>query len=161
MRSFSHGEVTCHRSWTFPFVSQDLKSSQETPIMTVGLPDKMYPTILCLIKCLTTKAVKPSSLLASHSFDLLVYIFPFYGLVYCLLISYNMFNVWVLRSPFVLPSILPPYILPPKGELAYPICMVHYIWCLVFGIKLVPVVVPWSTTRVPPVSFLPCLVAEF
>ena len=51
VRSSSHGEVPCHRPWTFPFVSQDLKSSQETPIMTIELPDKMYPTILCKAKC--------------------------------------------------------------------------------------------------------------
>ena len=48
--SSSHGEVTCHRPWTFPFVYQDLQSSQETPIMTIELPDKMYPTILCKAK---------------------------------------------------------------------------------------------------------------
>ena len=49
--SSSHGEVTCHRPWTFPFVYQDLKSSQETPILTIELPDKMYPTIQCKVKC--------------------------------------------------------------------------------------------------------------
>ena len=51
VRSLSHGEVTCHRPWTFPFASQDLKSSHQTPIMTIELPDKMYPTILCKVKC--------------------------------------------------------------------------------------------------------------
>ena len=40
VRSLSHGEVKCHRRWTFPFVCQDLKSSQETPIVTIKLPDK-------------------------------------------------------------------------------------------------------------------------
>ena len=34
-----------------PFVSQDLKSSQETAIATIELPDKMYPAILCTVKC--------------------------------------------------------------------------------------------------------------
>ena len=51
VRSLSHGEVTCHRPWTFSFVSHDLKSSQETPIMTTELPDKMYRTILRAVKC--------------------------------------------------------------------------------------------------------------
>ena len=30
---------------------RDLKSSQETPIMTIELPDKMYPAILCRVEC--------------------------------------------------------------------------------------------------------------
>ena len=60
-----------------------------------------------------------SSLLASPSFGLLAYMFLLYGLVYCSLLSYNMFSVWVLRSLLVLPSILPPYILPPKGEVVF------------------------------------------
>ena len=47
----SHGEVTCYRPWTFPFVSQHLKCSQETPIITIELPDKKYPPILCQVKC--------------------------------------------------------------------------------------------------------------
>ena len=51
VRSLSYGEVTCHRPWTVPFVSQYLKSSQKTSIMTIELPDKMYPTILCKVKC--------------------------------------------------------------------------------------------------------------
>ena len=29
VRPLSRGEVTCHRSWTFPLVSQDLKSPQD------------------------------------------------------------------------------------------------------------------------------------
>ena len=44
-------ESLCHRPWTFPFVYQDLKSSKETPIRTLELPEKMYPTILCAVKC--------------------------------------------------------------------------------------------------------------
>ena len=47
----SHGEVTCYRPWTFPFVSQDLKCSQETPIITIELPDKIYLPILCQVTC--------------------------------------------------------------------------------------------------------------
>ena len=48
-----------------------------------------------------------------------MFIYTLYGLVYCSLLLYNMFSVWVLRSIFVLPSILPPYILPPKGEVFF------------------------------------------
>ena len=51
VRSLSHGEVTWHRPWTFPFVYQDLKSPQETPITTIEFPDEMYPTILYTVKC--------------------------------------------------------------------------------------------------------------
>ena len=51
VRSLSHGKVSCHPAWTFPFVSQDLKSSQETPTMTFELPDKMYPTNICTVEC--------------------------------------------------------------------------------------------------------------
>ena len=45
VRLLSHWEATCHWPWTFPFVSQDLKSSQQTLIMTAELPDKMHSTI--------------------------------------------------------------------------------------------------------------------
>ena len=34
-----------------PVRISSLKSSQETSIMTIELPDKMYPTILCRVKC--------------------------------------------------------------------------------------------------------------
>ena len=62
----------------------------------------------------------PSSL-ASRSFGPLAY-FPSLlpSLLPCyLILRSNMFIVWVLRSPFILPSILPPDIFPPKGELVY------------------------------------------
>ena len=52
----SHGEVTCHRPWTFPFVSQDLKSSQQTQTVTIGLPNKIYPTLLCTVE---TPMIRP------------------------------------------------------------------------------------------------------
>ena len=51
VRPLSHGKVTCHRPWTFPFESQDRQSSQGAPIRTVELPDKMYSTLLSTIKC--------------------------------------------------------------------------------------------------------------
>ena len=51
VRSLLHEGVTCHPPWTFPFVSQDLKSPHETPKMTIKLPDKTYPTVLCNLKC--------------------------------------------------------------------------------------------------------------
>ena len=50
VRSISPGQVPCHRPWTFALVSQDLKGSRETPIMTVELPEKMCPNILCTVK---------------------------------------------------------------------------------------------------------------
>ena len=50
--------------WTFPFVTQDLKSSQETSRVTNELPDKMYPTILCTVKSPkdTTTAVQAAAI---------------------------------------------------------------------------------------------------
>ena len=76
VRSLSHGEVPCHRPWTFPFVSQDPKSSHKMPMVTVRLPENMNPTILCTVECPmvrpqrlkahlglpTTSGLRPSSL---------------------------------------------------------------------------------------------------
>ena len=51
-RSLSRGDVTWHRPSSLPFVYQDVKKSQETPIMTIALHDKIYIYIFygkCLI----------------------------------------------------------------------------------------------------------------
>ena len=66
-RSLSHGDVTCHRPWTFPFVSQDLKSSQGTPIVTMELPDKMYPTNICTAKWPNIRPQRYTALSQNHS----------------------------------------------------------------------------------------------
>ena len=50
------------------FVSQDLKSSQEKPIMAIELPDKMYPTFLCMVKC---PMIRPQRYKGKHQ-----YMFP-------------------------------------------------------------------------------------
>ena len=50
----TRGNVICPSAMGLPvriLRSQELKSSQETPIMTIELLDKMYPTILCKVKC--------------------------------------------------------------------------------------------------------------
>ena len=49
VRSLSHREVTWHRSWTFPFVGRYLQRYQEKPIMTIEIPDKMYPANVCTV----------------------------------------------------------------------------------------------------------------
>ena len=43
--------MPCHRPWTFPFVYQDINNSQEAPTMIIELLDKIYPTLLCAVKC--------------------------------------------------------------------------------------------------------------
>ena len=60
--ALSHGEVPCHRLWTFPFVYEDVKSSRETPKITIELPNKMYTTILCNVKCPMTRPQRYSTI---------------------------------------------------------------------------------------------------
>ena len=48
IRSLSHGEVPCHRPWTFPSISQE---SLKTQSGKVELPNILYPTILSTVKC--------------------------------------------------------------------------------------------------------------
>ena len=49
VRSLSHRKLTWHRPWTFPFVGRCLQRYQETPVMTIEIPDKMYPTNVCTV----------------------------------------------------------------------------------------------------------------
>ena len=61
VRSLSHGEVSCHRSWTFPFVYQ---SSHPTPTVTVEpLASCIQPFyVRCTVKCPMTRLQRYSTL---------------------------------------------------------------------------------------------------